>query len=392
MRFFFTLLFTYSGPIWESCLLDCFFHKSKGGIIIKAKPFFNGLLVWVVTLSLLTGCSSQIATTDQNNTAGGQSQTNGDTEQGGETSGTAVKTGLSVVASAAQSTQATQASDGLAQSGITMVAVTVDDAGVIDRCVIDEIRCDIRFDAQGTLVTPSDTQFPSKNELGRNYGMHTASSIDKDWSEQAAAFAAYVEGKTVEEVETMAITEDGKVSDADLAASVTLYVGSFVDGIKNAVGNAQHLGAQKDNTLKLVSSADMASSASATGQEDGTAQADAIIAAVTMEGDTITSCLLDAVQPKVTFDSSAKITGDLTAPTPTKNQLGRDYGMHKASSIDKDWGEQATAFASYVTGKTLEQVAGIAVDEYQKPTQADLTASVTLSIGEFQSLLAKAGT
>ena len=136
----------------------------------------------------------------------------------------------------------------------------------------------------------------------------------------------------------------------------------------------------------------MASSASPTGQEEGTAQADAIIAAVTMEGDTITSCLLDAVQPKVTFDSSGKITGDLTAPTPTKNQLGRDYGMHKASSIDKDWGEQATAFASYVTGKTLEQVAGIAVDEYQKPTQADLTASVTLSIGEFQSLLAKAGT
>ena len=42
-----------------------------------------------------------------------------------------------------------------------------------------------------------------------------------------------------------------------------------------------------------------------------------------------------------------------------------------------------------MTGKTLDEVAGIAVDEAAKPADADLSASVTISIGGFQSLLEK---
>ena len=34
--------------------------------------------------------------------------------------------------------------------------------------------------------------FPSKNELGGGYGMGKASSIGKEWNEQAAALADYV--------------------------------------------------------------------------------------------------------------------------------------------------------------------------------------------------------
>ena len=55
-----------------------------------------------------------------------------------------------------------------------------------------------------------------------------------------------------------------------------------------------------------------------------------------------------------------------------------------------EWNEQAASFASYITGKTVADVQGIAIDEATKPTEADLATSVTISIGGFQALIAKA--
>ena len=81
---------------------------------------------------------------------------------------------------------------------------------------------------------------------------------------------------------------------------------------------------------------------------------------------------------------------DLTAAQPSKNELGDAYGMKKASSIGKEWYEQAAAFSAYVTGKTVSEVSGIAVDDHESPTDADLAASVTIGIGEFQTLIEKA--
>ena len=46
--------------------------------------------------------------------------------------------------------------------------------------------------------------------------------------------------------------------------------------------------------------------------------------------------------------------------------------------------------ADYVTGKTADEVSGIAVDESTHPTDADLASSVTIAIGGFQALIAKA--
>ena len=110
-----------------------------------------------------------------------------------------------------------------------------------------------------------------------------------------------------------------------------------------------------------------------------------------MNGDTITSCAIDAVQANVNFDTTGTITTDLTAPVLTKNQLGDDYGMKKASAIGKEWYEQAAAFGAYVVGKTPDEVAGLTVTEEGKAGDADLAASVTISIGGFQTLVAKAG-
>jgi hypothetical protein len=219
--------------------------------------------------------------------------------------------------------------------------------------------------------------------------MRVASSISKEWNEQAAAMAEYAIGKTVAELKGIAVNEKGSPTDADLASSVTLYIGSFVSGIEAAVNNATHLGAQAGDKLVLTTTTNMASSKDATADANGQAQAYATIGAITLNGDTVTSCYIDAVQANVNFDAAGKITTDLTAPVASKNELGDAYGMRKASAIGKEWNEQAASFSEYVTGKTLSEVTGIAVVE-KKPVDADLTASVTMKINGFITLFEKA--
>lgn len=80
----------------------------------------------------------------------------------------------------------------------------------------------------------------------------------------------------------------------------------------------------------------------------------------------------------------------MAAALQSKNELGDAYGMKSASSIGKEWNEQADAFSKYVVGKTSEEVSGIAVDADGHATDADVTASVTVGIAEFQTVVAKA--
>lgn len=302
-----------------------------------------------------------------------------------------VKTGFYISTSVGSSKDAASDAAGLAQADITIVAVTVGDDGVIDDCAIDSIQSKLDFDASGKLLSDLSAPIPSKNEMGTDYGMGKISSIGKEWNEQAQALADYVVGKTVDEVSGIAIDESTKPTDADLTASVTMSIGGYLEGIRQAVANAAHLGASKGDELVITTSTSAADSKDATAEASGLAQAYANVAAITLDGDTITSCYIDAVQANVEFDTTGHITTDLTASIPSKNELGDDYGMRKASSIGKEWYEQAAGFSAYVTGKTLAEVSGIAVTEEGKAADADLAASVTLSLGSFTDLIAKAG-
>lgn len=123
----------------------------------------------------------------------------------------------------------------------------------------------------------------------------------------------------------------------------------------------------------------------------GRAQIDATVVAVTVDSKgKIAKCVIDAVQSRIDFDASGKITTPLATEFPSKNELAEGYGMKRASTIGKEWHEQAAAFAQYVTGKTPAEVAGIAVDAAKRPVSRDLLATVTVGIGDFQAALAKA--
>ena len=301
----------------------------------------------------------------------------------------AVKTGLVISTNVKDSTSAS-AEDGEAKYDVTMVAVLVDDSGVIRDCVIDGISTSVNFDGKGKITSDLTAAPQTKNELGDKYGMVAWGGAIAEWDEQAAALAEFAVGKTVEELKNGAIDASGKApAGSDLASSATIYLGGYVSAIEAAAANAQHLGAQVGDTLKLAAATGIDSSADA-GEKDGNAQLDVTVTALTMNGGKITSCAIDAVQAKVAFNTKGEITSDVSAPVQTKNELGDKYGMVAWGGAIAEWDAQAASFAEYVTGKTPAEVAGIAVNEKTAPTDADLSTSVTIAIGGFQALVAKA--
>lgn len=294
----------------------------------------------------------------------------------------ALKTGLAIVA----------APDGLSNGesigyDVSIVAVTVDDAGIIHSCVIDSAGPKVTIDAAGTVTADLTAPLQTKNELGDAYNMKLHGNARYEWYEQAAALAEYAVGKTVAQLRDGAVSQTGYAVDADLATRATIRLGGYVDAVEAAVANARPLGAQSGDELKLAVELSIGSSTSATADKAGLAQLDCDAVAVTVKDGRITSCSLDSLQAKVSFDAAGVITEP--APFRTKNQLGEAYGMKAHGKAKYEWNEQAANFAAYVTGKTAAEVANIAVVE-GKPADADLATSVTVKIGGFQALIAEA--
>lgn len=303
----------------------------------------------------------------------------------------ALKTGLYISTSVKKSTSATADENGAADYDVTMVAVLVDDNGVIQDCIIDGIAASVSFDNTGTIVSDLTAAPQTKNELGESYGMIAWGGAIAEWDAQAGALAAFAVGKTVEELKNGAIDETGYAPEGtDLASSATIYLGGYVSAIEAAAANAKHLGAQVGDELKMAVLSKADSSTNADAENAGNAQLDVDVTALTVKDGVITSCVIDSVQAKVAFDAAGAVTSDVTAPVQTKNELGANYGMVAWAGAIAEWNEQAASFAAYVTGKTADEVAGIAVTETTKPADADLASSVTIAIGGFQALIAKA--
>ena len=343
---------------------------------------FAMLLAIVLMLGMLSGCAGTVVVVG-----------NCTCPPGGHTNVTptnppaegALKTGLAIVANIGGS------ETGVADYDVTLAAVLVDDAGVIRDCVIDSIGTTVEFGANGVITTDLTAAVQTKNELGDAYGMVAWGGAVAEWYQQADALAQFAIGKTVEELKNGAIDASGKApAGSDLASSATIRLDGYVHAIEAAVANTTHLGAMAGDELILAAMPSLGSSVSATAEKDGTAQLDCDVVALSVKDGVITSCYIDSLQAKVAFGTDGAIKTDLTAPVQTKNQLGEKYGMVAWGGATAEWNQQAASFSAYVTGKTAAEVAGIAVNEATKPTDADLATSVTIAIGGFQALIAKA--
>lgn len=155
----------------------------------------------------------------------------------GAASGTG-KTGIAISTDISSSKDAAAAEAGLAQADVTVAAVTVDADGKIMSCVIDAVQAKVMFDGTGKLATDTTAEFPTKQEQGDSYGMKKASGIKKEWNEQVNAFADYCLGKTAKEVTGIAVTQEGKAAEQDLAASCTIHIAGLQTLVAQAAENA----------------------------------------------------------------------------------------------------------------------------------------------------------
>ena len=337
-------------------------------------------LAILLVIGLLTGCAGttvviyQPAATTGNNAPAAEG---------------ALKLGLAVAPSISGSKAAAAEENGKADFDVTLVAVLVDDEGIIRDCIIDSVGATANFDAAGQPVNfDAEKKIQTKNELGDRYGMKAYGGAKYEWYEQAAAVAGFAVNKTAAQLREGAVNEAGKAKDADLASVATIYIGSYVSAIEKAVQNARHLGSAAGDTLRLSVINGM--TATAAGEKDGAVELTVDVAAVTTKDQVISGCYIDALQAKVTFNAQGELTTDVAAAPQTKNELGEKYGMKAYAGAKFEWNEQAANFAAYVTNKTLAEVAGIAITEATKPADGtDLAATVTIAIGGFQALFAK---
>lgn len=348
------------------------------------------LLAAAVTATALAGCSTKPADTATETTTAAETTKAAAETTAGEESAAGIRTGLAVVSSLEKSKDAGE-KDGTAQVDSVAAAVILDEDGKIINCVLDTAQSMMAFTKEGKVADPLDKEFRTKKELKEEYGMNAVSSIGKEWYEQAEALEAYVIGKTVEEVQGISVDESTVPTDEDLASSVTVKIGDYVEAIAQAADNAHVIGTKEGDKLGLGIVTTMEKSKDAKEGKEGQCQADSVYTVVTTdENGVITGTIIDATQGIVAFDGQGKITSDLTAGIRTKRQLGDEYGMKAASQLGKEWYEQAASMEAFVTGKTLEEVMGIAVREDGKTEDEDLASSVTIAIGSFQSAIEKA--
>lgn len=296
----------------------------------------------------------------------------------------AVKTGLAMITDISGSQSAVEAA-----FDVTVVAVTVDDDGVIRGCIIDGVSAKMPFDTTGTITGDITAPVLTKNELGDDYGMKQYGGAKYEWYQQVAALADYAVGKTAAQLRSDALDSTGYAADENLAATATIYLGGLVSAIEEAATGARHAGAVVGDELRLAVIPNLSGSTSATGETAGRVRLDCDVAVLTRDGEIITSCRIDSVQADVSFDAMGTITNELSRDVKTKTELGDDYGMKRYGGAKYEWYEQAASFADYAAGKAAVEILSLSVSD-GKTTQPDLATSVTISVTPFQALIAKA--
>ena len=314
--------------------------------------------------------------------------------------GTGSYTTVSGKAAVAAST-GVDAADGQVQVTTVYAAVLLDDAGKIVYVDIDAAQNKGTFDATGAVVKAEAA--PTKQEKGNDYGMKGASAIGKEWFEQIEALKAYFVGKTIEEIKAIEVYEKDASHKAvpageDLKTSVSISIEGYVAAVEKAVANAVEVkGVAKVGVGSVASVSGKAAVAAVEATKDAAAveaapgriQTNVTFTGVAFDKDgKVLVALLDVAQNQGTFDATGAIVKAEAAPT--KQEKGADYGMKGASTIGKEWFEQANALTAYFVGKTADEVAAIAIDAEGVTTVEDLKTSVSVGIDEYLASFAKA--
>lgn len=341
----------------------------KGSVTLMTQRQKALLSCAVAAALLLSGCrkgNSDSGSMSSSNAMSGSSGSASTTQTGGW------KTGLGIL---------TEASDEARTGTIHTIAAAVllDGDGKLADVMLDELEVEVTADGKGVVTMPTD--YRTKRQKGDDYPLAAASSLKKGWAEQADDFADYLTGMTPEQASMLETDKDGKAVDADLLSGCTIAVERYRDAVVRACESAAVLGAAKGDAVSLgMELQGSASGNPADDDHDLTARADITLAALTLDaGGHITSAIGDMAEPALTVSAD----GTVSAPDKavrTKREQGEDYGMRKASALDKEWYQHSEGYCSYLKGRTRTEVLAIPTDG----SDADLAALCTISVTDLQ--------
>ncbi len=260
----------------------------------------------------------------------------------------------------------------------TVAAVVLDKDGKITECKLDEAEFPVTLKS-GVLQVAVDLLTKGETEdytlTDRDLGAGNTSR--ESWDDQVEAFCDYVEGMTGAEVSAIAAT-DGK---SEMIEGCDLIITDFIQAVHEATCSAKKKNIGAGDELHLAVS--VAKSGEST---DAKPQFDIDMAAVTLGGgDRITACLTDTAQAKLTVENS--LFSHAAGKMDTKRGKGDGYGMKQASSIKKEWFEQADAFDAYAVGKTAEELSKLSVGDDGK---TDAISGCTMAISGMRKNVVKA--
>jgi uncharacterized protein YuzE len=375
------------------------------GVIMK--KILISLLVSTMVISMFVGCSSNDVKTANTEIATTETTTTETTTTEMVTTDSGItKMGLGHITSIAKSTDMGKDADGKAvpakgQVDTVIVAAAFDKDGKVVKVTIDNAQVKVNFKEDLQVENDLTAENKTKVELGDEYGMIKASTIQKEWYQQADALGQWMVGKTIDEIKGM---KTKKVDDshpsvpdiAELTSSVTVSVEDYIGAIEEAFNTAVDVEAGVEK-LGLGHNISIAKS-KGLGTSDGKevlplAQVDTVMIATTFDKDgKVVGTLIDNAQTKINFDNAGKVTSDLNEKPKTKVELGDEYGMIKASAIQKEWYQQADALAKWMAGKTVEEIKGMKTKEVNEehpavPDVAELTSSVTISVQDYIAAL-----
>lgn len=363
------------------------------------KKLFSILLVLTLATALFAGCSKKtepaVTTPEPTKTTDTATTDTATTDGAG-----IVKLGLGQHTSIAKSKDLGKDAEGkevlpLGQVDTVIVAAGFDKDGKVVSVTIDTAQTKVKFDNALQLTTDLTAELSTKVELGDAYGMIKASSIGKEWYQQAAELEKWMLGKTIDEIKAMKVVEEdgSKVpAEAELTSLITVSIEGYVAALEEAFANAVDAnGAVKvglGHNIAIGKSKGLGKDAE--GKEIlPLAQVDTVMAATAFDKDgKVVATIIDNAQTKVTFDAAGVVTADKAADYKTKVELADAYGMVKASSIGKEWYQQADALGKWMVGKSVDEIKAMKVVEKDAshpavPDEAELTSLVTVSVEHY---------
>ncbi|PKK39629.1 hypothetical protein ABB02_00968 [Clostridiaceae bacterium JG1575] len=362
------------------------------------------ILTTVLTVGLLAGCSSAPKST----TGAGALTTPSPATQGKDSKasapsgtmktpvpaapGSITKLGLASINSVKKSKAGDSEKGPTAQSDVLVAAVGFDKDGKVASIMMDSAQTKIEYNKDGSLKSDLGAAYRTKGERKDSYGMKAASGIGMEWYQQVESLCAWMQGKTLEEIKAMK-TKPGKdqahpavPDEADLQSSVTISVQDFKLLLEKAWANAQEVTSGADK-VGLGIDISVKKSAPAKDGKGPSAQIDNTLVAVALKGDVIEGARLDVVQAKVDYQVDGSLKTNVADAVKSKRDYGDAYNMKKASSIGKEWYQQADAIDRWAKGKTLPQFETL---PEKVKTEADLLSSVTISVNDYMKVYAQA--